>query len=121
MDGLRRLRADLRRAGEDLRDLREVNRRAGELVARAAAPLARRRTGRLAGAGRAAAAANRVSVLWGGASVPYAGPLHWGWPARGITPDPFVSEAAQATEAAWLGMYQDELEDAFRSMYGRTY
>jgi hypothetical protein len=42
--------------------------------------------------------------------VPYAGPIHWGWPSRGIAAQPFVSDAAVRTETVWLPIYAAELQ-----------
>lgn len=119
--GLRRLTRDLRKIGADLGDLKDAGQRAGQIVVAAASPRAPRRSGALAGSGRAARAAGRVTVLFGSARVPYAGPIHYGWPARGIDPHPFVIDAAQATEPAWLAVYQAGVDQAVDSIAGRTY
>lgn len=121
VDGLRRIRADLRRAGEDTQDLKDANAAVAALVAREAAPRAPKRTGRLAGSGRGNRAVGRATVTWGGAAVPYAGPIHWGWTARGIEPQPFITDAAEATQARWLAMYLADVSEAFDRLDGRTY
>lgn len=119
--GLARLRRDLKTVGAGLEDLKTANAAAGTLVAQAAGGRAPRRTGTLAGTGRAARAAGRASVLFGGARAPYAGPIHWGWPARGIEANPFVLDAALATEPLWLPLYAADLERLAGSLDGRTY
>lgn len=119
--GLARLRRDLKAAGADLADLKEANARAGSIVQTAAAARAPRRSGRLAGSGRASRTVGRVSVMFGGARVPYAGPVHWGWAARGIEPNPFIPDAAQATEPLWLAAYAADLDRLAGSLDGRTY
>ena len=123
VDGLRRLRRDLRQLEGGLSDLKDANARAGQVVVQAATVKAPRRpgSGRLAGSGRPSRAAGRVSILWGGARVPYAGPIHWGWPARGIEAQPFVVEAAQETQPQWLASYVADIDAALAPMYGRTY
>lgn len=122
VNGLGRLRRDLRRVGDDLGDLKDANKRAGTIVAAEAGRRAPRgKTGRLSGSGRASRAVGRVSVLFGGASVPYAGPVHWGWPAHGIEANPFVPDAAQATEPAWLPAYQTDLEHLAARLDGHRY
>jgi hypothetical protein len=40
----------------------------------------------------------------------YAGPIHYGWPARDIVGQPFVIDAAQATEPTWLPAYEAEID-----------
>jgi hypothetical protein len=121
VEGLRRLRRDLRAFGESTEDLKSANAAVASLVARAAAPRAPRATGRLAGSGRGNRAVGRATVSFGGATVPYAGPIHWGWPARGIPEHAFIPEAAQATEAQWVALYTADVERALQPLYGRTY
>lgn len=120
VSGARELRAALKRAGVSLQDLKDANEAVGQLVADAAKPEGPRRTGRLVGSVRPAKAAGRARVMAGGASVPYAGPIHWGWPARGITAQPFIADAAQATEGQWLGQYQEALDDIIRTVERTT-
>jgi hypothetical protein len=110
VDGLPRLRRALREAGESMADLKQANAATAALVASTAAARAPRRSGRLAASVRGNRAAGKASVLAGGAAVPYAGPIHWGWPARGIAAQPFASEAATSTESSWLPLYAAELQ-----------
>lgn len=104
--GLRTLTSTLRKAGEDLADLKDANAAAAQLVAGAARSAAPTRTGRLAGSGRGNRAAGRAQVLFGGAKARYAPVVHWGWPARGIPAQPFASQAAQRTEPQWIPIYE---------------
>lgn len=121
VDGLRRLRGDLKRFGADTADLKNANAAVAALVAGASAARAPSRTGRLAGSGRGNRAVGKATVTFGGAAVPYAGPVHWGWPGRGINPQTFIPDAAQATEAVWLAMYLADVEHALQPLYGTTY
>lgn len=77
------------------------------LKARGNAP---RRTGALAASGRGSGNTSRAAVEFGGASVPYANPIHWGWPARHIRAQPFLSEAIRQTEAIWERVYTDSMQ-----------
>lgn len=119
--GLRALRRDLRRMGDDLSDLKDASQEASGLVAREAGRRAPRRTGRLAGSGRGSRSTGRATVTFGGARVPYAGVIHWGWPARNIAPQPFVVEAAEDTQPQWLAFYQAGVDQAVERIDGRTY
>jgi hypothetical protein len=119
--GLARLRRDLRGIGADLADLKDANQRAAGIVQQAAASRAPRRSGKLAASGRASRTAGRATVMFGGARIPYAGPVHWGWPARGIEPDPFIPDAAQATESLWLPAYEADLNKLAGSLDGHRY
>jgi len=57
-------------------------------------------------------------VQAGRASVPYAGPIHWGWPARNIEPQPFLTDAAVATEPRWTAQYLEDVEAALAKVKG---
>ena len=120
IDGLTGLRRKLREAGDDLADLKDANASVAQLVAAAAASRAPRSSGALAGSVRGNRAAGKATVNAGGARVPYAGPIHYGWPAHGIEPHPFVIDAAQGTEAQWLPIYQEAIDQAVDRV-GGTY
>jgi hypothetical protein len=121
VDGLRRLRRDLRKAGESTEDLKEANAAVAALVAAASSARAPRRSGKLASSGRGNRAVGRATVVFGGAAVPYAGPIHWGWPAHGIEPQTFIPDAAQATEPVWLELYLAGVDKALEPLQGTTY
>lgn len=89
--------------------LKGVHLQMAQTVIGAAGPGAPRRSGRLAGSLRGGQAARQSIVRAGGASVPYAGPIHWGWPARGIRANPWIAAAAQASEPVWLAQYEQAL------------
>jgi len=107
VEGLRELKASMRRAGVDMADLKAATAKAAATVADAARPRAPVRTGRLAGSIKGNRAVNRAVV---GSRLVYGGPIHWGWPARHIQADPFIVDAAQATEPQWVGGYLQEVQ-----------
>jgi hypothetical protein len=110
VDGAKELRRSLKRAGDDLGDLKDANAEVAGMVAGRASSLAPRVSGRLAGSVRGNRAAASAVVKVGGASLPYAGPVHWGWPARHIAANPFAVNAAHDTEPAWTATYLDAIE-----------
>jgi uncharacterized protein YcsI (UPF0317 family) len=118
VEGLDRLVRTLRKAGDDLNDLKDAHAAAGRIVAADAQARAPRRSGKLAGSIRASRQARRAQVVAGRASIPYGGPIHWGWPSRGISANPFLSDAAQATEAQWLPLYRREIQAALDKVKG---
>jgi hypothetical protein len=118
VQGLTRLVSTLRKAGADLTDLKDANAAAGRTVADWASVTAPRRSGALGSSVRAARRVSGARVLGGGAAVPYAGPIHWGWPARNIEAQPFISKAAQSTEPAWVQTYLDDVQQALDSVKG---
>jgi hypothetical protein len=113
-----RLRATLKKAGADMADLKDANQAAGQMVADESRPIAPHRTGRLAASVRAARQVGRARIQAGGAAVPYAGPIHWGWPSRNIRPQPFISTAAVATEPQWLPLYLDNVQTIVDTVRG---
>lgn len=76
------------------------------IILNAARGLAPKRTGRLAASGQGTGSALKAAVAFGGAQVPYANPIHWGWAAHNIKPQPFLSRAVDRTEAVWLATYE---------------
>lgn len=118
IEGLAALVRSLQRAGVDLSELKDATRAAGEIVAREAEARAPRRSGALAGSVRAMRQVRRARIQAGTSRVPYAGPIHWGWPARHIGAQPFVSDAAQATEPQWTAQYVKDVEAALAKVKG---
>jgi hypothetical protein len=110
VDGARQLRAALKRAGVDVQDLKAAHLAVAKLVKASADPRAPRRTGRLAGTTKAYGTQAGARVQAGRKAVPYAGPIHWGWPRRNIRPQPWLWDAAQRTEPAWSREYLAALE-----------
>lgn len=116
--GARQLRASLKKAGKDLQDMKAAHAAVAALVAAAAAQRAPKRTGRLATSIRGSGTTTAAVIRAGFKSVPYAGPIHWGWPARGIAAQPFLSEAATGSEGAWLPIYEGAVEAAIDQVKG---
>lgn len=119
VEGLDNLIRTLNRCSADMSDLKDANRAAGEIVARDANTRAPHRSGKLAASIRPARQVRRARVSAGSARVPYAGPIHWGWQARGIRPNPFISWGAQATEPEWSEAYRRDVADALARVRGK--
>lgn len=107
--GLRTSLRQLERAGASATDMRDAMARIGATVARAAVPRAPRVTGRLAGSIRPGRGKTKAVIRAGGARVPYAGVRHYGWPARGIAPAPFLLDALSSTRTAVVRQLDTEL------------
>ena len=116
VEGARRLRATMKRAGIDLQELKDAHREAADVVV--GATRAPSRTGRLAGTVRPGATKTMAIVRAGYASVPYAGPIHWGWPKRNIRAQPFLSDAAQSSEPTWVQAYEREVNEIIDKIEG---
>lgn len=91
IDGVREAARVLERLGVGVEDLRAAFGR----ISSEALPVYQRhtpvRTGRLRGDYRAARTKNRAVLYLGRTSVPYAGPINYGWAARGIEPANFIA------------------------------
>lgn len=118
VEGLARLSRTLKQCAGDVQDLKDAHQRAGAIVADTARGNAPRRSGALANSIRSARQAKRARIMAGGARVPYAAVIHFGWPAHGIEANPFISEAAQQTESRWLDAYLDDVKAAVAKVKG---
>jgi phage gpG-like protein len=95
----------MKRAGEDLGQLSDAHAETAAYVAGAANAAAPRRSGTLAATVRGNRAKTSAVIKAGGAAVPYAGVIHWGWPRHNITANPFMTDTAKSTEPAWTEIY----------------
>jgi hypothetical protein len=86
----------------------------GGLVAGAARPLAPIRSGKLAASIRPGAAATKATVRAGAAQLPYAGPIHYGWPARHIRPNPFLIDALAGKRGQAINLLEQELDNLLK-------
>lgn len=118
IDGARQLRRELRAASGDLDRMKAAHSAAATAVAIAAAAAAPRRTGRLASTVRGSGTNTMATIRAGYARVPYANPIHWGWPRRGIRANPWMSETAQRTQPQWVGIYADRVQAILDSIRG---
>ena len=85
LKGAAQLAKGLRQAGADLKDLRDINEQAAQIVAPAAKALAPQRSGRLAKSIRAGATQKAGVVRAGNnGKVKYAGVINYGWPKHNI-------------------------------------
>lgn len=109
--GLNKLIRDLKRLNPDItKEIKEVNKGLATIVAGSAASKAPKRTGALAASIRAGGTQRSGVVRAGKKKVPYAGPIHFGWPGRNISPNTFLWDALDArkgeVEAKWLAAMQ---------------
>lgn len=118
--GQKRFVQTMRKAGADMDDLKNVNREAAEIALPAVRNLAPRgKTGRLAGSIRAAATKRAGVIRAGRKSVPYAGPINYGWPARHIRPRLFVNGGVASTEPQWQQVYKDFIKKTMKQVKGK--
>lgn len=122
VEGAARLRRTMRKAGVDMRELKEANRRAAQIVltaATATAPVGPDAGGHIKGTGRVGATNSVGTVRFGSKARPYGPPVHYGWHKGGIHyGNPWVTDAAQATESTWIQIYYRDLERVISKIEG---
>lgn len=118
VEGGKTLRRTLRQAGDNLEDLKAAHDKAAKIAADASAALAPKRTGRLAATIRGSGTKTAGIMRAGYSSVPYAGPIHWGWPSRNISPQPFLSDGATNSQGRWLPVYEAAVDGAIQKVRG---
>ena len=119
VEGARRLRATLKQAGDDLTQLKDIHNQVARTVAQAARTPTR--TGRLAqtvraGSSKTAAIVKAGSTIKG--KTPYGSVIHWGWKARHITAQPWLTQAARSTEPTWTEKYLSEVQKIIDQIEG---
>ena len=105
IQGGKELRRELRKMGDDMQDLKELNLDVATIVSERAKDIVPRRTGNLADTIRPSGTKTAGRVRSGFIRVPYAGGIHFGFPARGIKPQPFLYDA--------LDQRRDEVLDRY--------
>ena len=115
VEGARELRKALKTVGDEAKaGLKETNLEVAEIVARAAVTKVPAQSGALRETIRAAGAQTRASVKAGFKKVPYAGVIHFGWPARNIAPQPFLYDALDSRRGEVVDAYQSGMADLLR-------
>lgn len=110
IEGLRELQKSIRNLTDDSRnDMKETHRRAGQIVVDGAARYVPVRSGALLASLRSAPTQRQGRVRVGSAAVPYAGPIHFGWPARRIQPNPFIYEVLDDRRQEVYQLYADRI------------
>lgn len=110
--GARELRAAIRRAesSELVAELKTANLEAADVVAYEAQTIVPVRTGRTLESIRASGTQAAGIVRAGRSSLPGVGPLHFGWAAHNIEPNPFLYRAADARVDEVVDKYQEAVD-----------
>lgn len=109
IEGLSQTLRALAKAGADAADMKDLMQAIGNLVVEDASPPVD--SGSLAGSMRASRTKNKAVIRAGGARVPYAPAIHWGWERRNIAAQPFLSEAVDNNRDAILAKLDDGIGD----------
>lgn len=109
--GLRELRSALRKMEGDAVDkLAEAHEASARIVADAARPRVPVVTGALKDTVRHSGTKTGGVVRSGYKRVPYAGPIHFGWPSRSIRAQPFFYEAMDRREEQVIQQFEKHVE-----------
>ena len=110
IEGLGAVQKAMRNFADDSRnDMKETHRKAGQIVVDGAARLVPVRTGALLASLRSAPTQRQGKVRVGSAAVPYAGPIHFGWPDRNIRPNPFIYAVLDQRRDEVMRLYEERI------------
>lgn len=115
VEGLNQLTRNLLTLGLEIDDLKEAFGGIAAEAAQVAAGFAPKRTGRLAASVRGNRAKNKAVVMAGRASVVYAGPINYGWPARKIAASSFMQKADEVMAPKALQALEDAIDNKIKS------
>ena len=116
VDGLRPLLRDLERAGADVEDMKDGMSEIADYFADYAQrpSVLPRKSGRLANTARGNRAKGSARVTIGRASVPYAGPIVYGWPRRNIRPSGALEKMDREANSVGFDMLEQAVETVMR-------
>jgi hypothetical protein len=112
--GQRQLKRSLKNIDGAMADLKLIHADAAKIVETRAETLAPRRSGKLAKSVRSSGTKSAGVVRSGSSSVEYAGPVHFGWPAKNIAPQPFLYDALDQRSDEVIAVYQRRVNAVIR-------
>jgi hypothetical protein len=116
IEGAKELRSKIRKMDDGLErtaakgDMKATHKEAADAVLDKALSLVPVRSGNLKSTLRSSATQMSGRVRAGFARVPYAGPIHFGWPARGIQANPFLYDSLDWRRYEVLEIYDRNIE-----------
>lgn len=117
--GQKRFVQTMRKAGADMKELKQVNRQAAEIALPAVRNLTPvGRTGRLRRSVRVGATQKAGIIRAGSKAVPYAGPINYGWPAHHVEPKLFANNGVASSESAWQRPYREFIDKTLNQVKG---
>lgn len=118
--GEREVRAKIRKLQDSISqssakgDLKAFHAEGAKIVEKDAAGRAPVRSGMLRSSLRSSGTQRSGVVRAGKAAVPYAGPIHFGWRARNISPQPFMYDALDARRGEVVKVFDKGVKDLIR-------
>lgn len=114
VEGLAKTLRAMEQAGAAAENMRDLMQAIGMIVVHAARPNTPVLTGRLSTTARPGRGKTKAVVRAGGARIPYAGVIHYGWPARNIAAQPFLSDALSRNRSKVLDALDEGIGDLLR-------
>ena len=114
VEGLSAVLRALKALGLEVDDLKDAFSRIATEGAQSAARHAPKKSGRLAGSLRGNRAQSKAVITAGRSSIRHAGPINYGWPARGIAPSGFMQKADDEMRPKALSILEEEINAAIR-------
>lgn len=114
VEGLARVVRGLKALGLDVEDLKGAFAKIAADAAEVERGYVPKRSGRLASTVRGNRATSKAVVTAGRASVRYAGPINYGWPARGIAAAGFQEKTDRDMRPRALQQLEDEINKRIR-------
>jgi hypothetical protein len=116
IEGLSSVRRDLKKLGGDLDlvkgEFLATNKKVAEIVLGDAKRFVPVLSGALAASMKNASTKTAAKIRAGNKNeVPYAGPIHFGWPRRRIKPQPFIYDAIDPRRDEIASVYANRIED----------
>lgn len=112
VEGGPELRRAFRKYGDRVDDLKDVHRDAAGIVEAEAETLVPVLTGTLRDTIRTSGTRSGAAVIAGrNRTVPYAGPIHFGWRVRNIEPQPFLYDALDRRRGEVIQRYQEGVDE----------
>lgn len=115
VEGLNETLRALKKAGADAEDMKQLMFALGSIVVAAAQPKAPTLSGKMSSTIRAGKGRTKAVVRAGGAKAPYAGVIHYGWPARNVEPHPYLADAVTSETGRLLDTLEKGLADILRN------
>jgi hypothetical protein len=120
VEGLKEFQKELRAAKDKdtPKAIKAANKQSAEIVAKEAKTLVPKLSGKLGRSIRSTASARKGEVAAGRSNLPYAGPIHFGWAAHNIKPQPFIYDAADRRRDEVFATYEKQISqivEGFRS------
>lgn len=109
VDGLSGVVRALISAGAEVEEVKDAMSDVAQMGARVASSLAPRLSGRLAADVRGNRARAKAVITAGRTSVPYAGPINYGWAKRNIAASGFMQRADQAIQPYALARLEQNI------------